>query len=175
MLNSLAGQKNCRPPPNWSGHEILFNKTPHQFQGSGWILWILALPGAVKPLSSRLSSWGKSLVIKALREVSNFKSCTKNENTRGQKRRKPGTSGYNMDSRRGTSNVRNQFTVALPQHLLYFFPDPHGHGSFRLAFEALRRALRCMGAQIDYLLCPETLAGSQKSCRHVRDHVFAFF
>lgn len=24
-----------------------------------------------------------------------------------------------------------QFTIAPPQHLLYFFPDPHGHGSFR--------------------------------------------
>ena len=24
-----------------------------------------------------------------------------------------------------------QFTVAPPQHFLYFFPEPHGHGSFR--------------------------------------------
>src|SRR5207237_955138 len=26
---------------------------------------------------------------------------------------------------------KSQFTVTLPQHFLYFFPDPHGHGSFR--------------------------------------------
>jgi hypothetical protein len=24
-----------------------------------------------------------------------------------------------------------QFTVAPPQHRLYFFPEPHAHGSFR--------------------------------------------
>jgi hypothetical protein len=24
-----------------------------------------------------------------------------------------------------------QFTVATPQHFLYFFPEPHRHGSFR--------------------------------------------
>ena len=24
-----------------------------------------------------------------------------------------------------------QFTVSPPQHFLYFFPEPHGHGSFR--------------------------------------------
>jgi hypothetical protein len=32
-----------------------------------------------------------------------------------------------------------QFTVASPQHRLNFFPDPHGHGSFRPTLEALRR------------------------------------
>jgi hypothetical protein len=25
----------------------------------------------------------------------------------------------------------SQFTAASPQHCLYFFPEPHGHGSFR--------------------------------------------
>jgi hypothetical protein len=32
-----------------------------------------------------------------------------------------------------------QFTVAPPQHFLYFFPEPHGHGSFRPTLGALRR------------------------------------
>jgi hypothetical protein len=32
-----------------------------------------------------------------------------------------------------------QFTVAPPQHFLYFFPEPHGHGSFRPIFGVLRR------------------------------------
>ena len=31
-----------------------------------------------------------------------------------------------------------QFTVA-PQHRLYFFPEPHGHASFRPVLEALLR------------------------------------
>jgi hypothetical protein len=31
-----------------------------------------------------------------------------------------------------------QFTVAPPQHFLYFFPEPHGHGSFRPTLGALR-------------------------------------
>jgi hypothetical protein len=29
--------------------------------------------------------------------------------------------------------------VAPPQHRLYFFPEPLGHGSFRLALRAERR------------------------------------
>lgn len=29
--------------------------------------------------------------------------------------------------------------VALPQQFLYFFSDPHGHGSFRPTLERLRR------------------------------------
>ena len=33
----------------------------------------------------------------------------------------------------------SQFTVALPQHFLYFFPEPHGHESFRPTLAALRR------------------------------------
>ena len=28
-------------------------------------------------------------------------------------------------------DIGAQFAIALPQHFLYFFPDPHGHGSFR--------------------------------------------
>src|ERR1017187_10785787 len=39
---------------------------------------------------------------------------------------------------RGIRNT-SQFTVAAPQHFLYFFPEPHGHGSFRLTLGALRR------------------------------------
>jgi hypothetical protein len=38
-----------------------------------------------------------------------------------------------------TLNWHAQFTVAPPQHFLYFFPDPHGHGSFLPTLEALRR------------------------------------
>jgi len=32
-----------------------------------------------------------------------------------------------------------QFTVAPPQHFLYFFPEPHGHGSFRPTLGAVHR------------------------------------
>jgi hypothetical protein len=32
-----------------------------------------------------------------------------------------------------------QFTVAPPQHFLYFFPEPHGHGSFRPTLGASRQ------------------------------------
>ena len=35
-----------------------------------------------------------------------------------------------------------QLTVAPPQHLLHFFPDLHGHRSFRPIFEALRLGSR---------------------------------
>lgn len=35
--------------------------------------------------------------------------------------------------------VGAQFTVAPPQHFLYFFPEPHGHGSLRPTLGALRR------------------------------------
>ena len=31
-----------------------------------------------------------------------------------------------------------QFTVAAPQHFLYFFPKPQGHGSFRPTLGELR-------------------------------------
>jgi hypothetical protein len=34
--------------------------------------------------------------------------------------------------------VRPQFTVAPPQHFLYFFPEPQGHGAFRPTLGALR-------------------------------------
>ena len=48
--------------------------------------------------------------------------------------------------RRGTTqsqqDLGTQFTVALPQHFLYFFPDPQGHGSFRPTLEALRPGSR---------------------------------
>ena len=27
--------------------------------------------------------------------------------------------------------AEGQFTLAPPQYFLYFFPEPHGHGSFR--------------------------------------------
>jgi len=35
--------------------------------------------------------------------------------------------------------------VALPQQFLYFFPEPHGHGSFRPTLGALRRAVQASG------------------------------
>jgi hypothetical protein len=33
----------------------------------------------------------------------------------------------------------NQCIVRLPQHCLYFLPDPHGQGSLRLIFVVVRR------------------------------------
>ena len=33
----------------------------------------------------------------------------------------------------------SQFTVAPPQHRLYFFPEPQGHGSFRPILGASRQ------------------------------------
>jgi hypothetical protein len=33
--------------------------------------------------------------------------------------------------------VAIQFTLAPPQHFLYFLPEPQGHGSFRPTLEAL--------------------------------------
>ena len=38
-----------------------------------------------------------------------------------------------------TLNWHAQFTVAPPQHRLYFLPEPQGHGSFRPIFGVLRR------------------------------------
>ena len=35
------------------------------------------------------------------------------------------------------SRNTSQFMVAPPQHFLYFFPEPHGHGSFRPTLEAV--------------------------------------
>ena len=37
------------------------------------------------------------------------------------------------------SRAPAQFTVAPPQHFLYFFPEPHGHDSFRPTLEMVRR------------------------------------
>jgi hypothetical protein len=34
--------------------------------------------------------------------------------------------------------AEGQFTLAPPQHFLYFFPEPHGHGSFRPTLGVLR-------------------------------------
>ena len=43
-------------------------------------------------------------------------------------------------SRQSTeSRAAAQFTVAPPQHFLYFFPEPHGHGSFRPTLDVVRR------------------------------------
>jgi hypothetical protein len=39
--------------------------------------------------------------------------------------------------RRTHSRGNNQFTVAPPQHFLYFFPDPHGNAAFRPTLGAL--------------------------------------
>jgi hypothetical protein len=38
-----------------------------------------------------------------------------------------------------TTELRSQSTVALPQHFLYFFPEPQGHRSFRPTLVAVRR------------------------------------
>ena len=35
--------------------------------------------------------------------------------------------------------AEGQFTLAPPQHFLYFFPEPHGHGSFRPTLGVLRQ------------------------------------
>src|ERR1039458_5761038 len=35
------------------------------------------------------------------------------------------------------SRSTSQFKVAPPQHFLCFFPEPHGHGSFRPTWEAV--------------------------------------
>jgi len=37
------------------------------------------------------------------------------------------------------SEAAVQFTVVPPQHFLYFFPEPHGHGSFRRTLGAPHR------------------------------------
>jgi hypothetical protein len=37
--------------------------------------------------------------------------------------------GWGISS--SVSEAAVQFTVAPQQHFLYFFPKPHGHGSFR--------------------------------------------
>src|SRR5262249_58962406 len=42
---------------------------------------------------------------------------------------------------RGPSARREQPAHARPWHFLYFFPDPHGHGSFRPIFSASRRTV----------------------------------
>jgi hypothetical protein len=36
--------------------------------------------------------------------------------------------------------AEGQFTVAPPQHRLYFLPEPQGHGSFRPNLGAVRRS-----------------------------------
>ena len=42
-------------------------------------------------------------------------------------------------ARETSLRIRGQFMVAPPQQRLYFFPEPHGHRSFRPTLEALRR------------------------------------
>src|ERR1035437_8504439 len=44
--------------------------------------------------------------------------------------------GWRDFRRDGTAQCA-QFTVAPPQHFLYFFPEPHGHGAFRPTLEAV--------------------------------------
>jgi hypothetical protein len=45
-----------------------------------------------------------------------------------------------------TLNWHAQFTVAPPQHFLYFLPDPHGHGSFLPTLAALRGGSKTLSA-----------------------------
>lgn len=40
--------------------------------------------------------------------------------------------------RRFLSNVAKWCYFNLPQHCLYFWPEPHGHGSLRPTFGSLR-------------------------------------
>jgi hypothetical protein len=47
------------------------------------------------------------------------------------------TSRFSRYEAEGATSV--QFTVASPQHFLYFFPEPQGHGSFRPTLGVLRR------------------------------------
>jgi hypothetical protein len=42
-----------------------------------------------------------------------------------------------QDSKQQRQPQGVQFTVAPPQHFLYFFPEPQGHGSFRPTLETL--------------------------------------
>jgi hypothetical protein len=47
--------------------------------------------------------------------------------------------------------AEGQFTVAAPQHFLYFFPEPHGHGSFRLTLGALGRGSLVWAPETDII------------------------
>jgi len=51
------------------------------------------------------------------------------------------TSGVQENFKQWRQPQGTQFTAAPPQHRLYFFPEPHGHGSFRPTLEALRRGM----------------------------------
>jgi hypothetical protein len=67
-----------------------------------------------------------------------------------------------------------QFTVAPPQHFL-FFPEPHGQGSLRPTLGMLR-----WGSEVRPLVpacrCPRKYRYAPKSPgRHVRDHIFPPF
>jgi hypothetical protein len=51
--------------------------------------------------------------------------------------------------------AEGQFTLAPPQHFLYFFPEPHGHGSFRPTLGALRRSSLVQALGTDLPMRPE--------------------
>ena len=53
-----------------------------------------------------------------------------------------------QDAKQGRQPQGVQFTAAPPQHFLYFFPEPHGHGSFRPILEALRFGSRRKGSRV---------------------------
>src|SRR5208282_5321304 len=61
--------------------------------------------------------------------------------------------GWRDFRRDGTAQCA-QFTVAPPQHFLYFFPEPHGHGSFRLTLEVVRRDSGAKALPAVGLWCP---------------------
>ena len=44
-----------------------------------------------------------------------------------------------------------QFTVAQPQHRSYFFPEPHGHASFRWTLGALGRGSLVWAPETDII------------------------
>ena len=69
-----------------------------------------------KEILPRLSSYGNAQETKAL----------------SNRRR------FSVAHRTGEPAAGAQFTVAPPQHFLYFFPDPHGHDSFRPTLESVR-------------------------------------
>ena len=51
----------------------------------------------------------------------------------------PGVLGFEVQGSKQGRPQGVQFTVAPPQHFLYFFPEPQGHGSFRPTLGAVRR------------------------------------
>src|ERR1022692_3880080 len=65
----------------------------------------------------------------------------------------PGVLGFEVQGSKQGRPQGVQFTVAPPQHRLYFFPEPQGHGSFRPVLETLRRGFGANVAHAYAYLC----------------------